>query len=40
MGYQIKQVNGHVEVFDTFGGFVFSADTFQEAENDLKDMAA
>ncbi|MDD3260660.1 MAG: hypothetical protein PHU79_01925 [Oscillospiraceae bacterium] len=40
MRYQIKNINGHVEVFDRCGRFLFSADTAQEAENDLKELAA
>ena len=40
MEYRIQNVNGHVEVFDGQGGFLFSADTRQEAENDLKELCA
>ena len=30
----MKTVNGHVEVYDRAGNFQFSADTFQEAEEE------
>lgn len=40
MRYQIKNIGGHVEVFDQAGGFVFSADTVQEARADLREMEA
>ena len=33
----MKWVNGHVEVFDAKGRFVFSADTEQEAREELED---
>ncbi len=36
MEYKLKVVNGHIEVFDLFGRFLFSADTEQEALLDLK----
>ncbi len=39
MEYTMKWVNGHVEVFDAKGRFVFSADTEQEARRDLRDIA-
>lgn len=29
--YSIHYVRGHIEVFDQYGSFVFSADTMQEA---------
>lgn len=35
MSYQMKTVNGHIEVLDAQGDFLFSADTVQEAWNDL-----
>lgn len=35
--YEFRYINGHVEVFDLFGGFVFSADTLKEALDDLKE---
>lgn len=40
MTYTIKSVGGHVEVFDYRGEFVFSADTRQEAMEDLRDLCA
>ena len=33
--YQIKSVHGHYEVLDAQGEFLFSADTEQEAWDDL-----
>lgn len=36
MEYRLKVVNGHIEVFDLFGRFLFSADTEQEALQDLR----
>ena len=39
MEYTMKWVNGHVEVFDAKGRFVFSADTEQEARRVLRDIA-
>ena len=38
MEYRVKGVNGHIEVYDNWGNFLFSADTYQEAESDLRDM--
>ena len=35
--YELKYVHGHIEVYDPLGRFLFSADTFQEAEEDLRD---
>lgn len=35
--YQIRWVQGHVEVYDWLGRFQFSADTEQEALRDLED---
>lgn len=35
--YQIRWVQGHVEVYDRLGRFQFSADTEQEALRDLED---
>lgn len=40
MSYTIKSVGGHVEVFDHRGEFVFSADTRQEAMEDLRELCA
>lgn len=37
----MKNVGGHIEVYDRAGRFLFSADTEQEAWNELEaDMAA
>lgn len=40
MNYRIKQARGHVEVFDMHGNFLFSADTEQEAVNELRKLEA
>lgn len=32
----IRYVNGHVEVYDAFGRFQFSADTESEARDDIR----
>lgn len=40
MEYVIKMVNGHVEVYDCAGNFQFSADTYQEAEHEIRDVLA
>lgn len=36
MDYRLQVVNGHVEVFDASGAFAFSADTMQEALEELR----
>ena len=40
MDYRIENRNGHVEVFDQWGNFIFSADTEQEAAQDLRELCA
>ena len=35
MNYEIKYVSGHIEVFDSKGNFLFSADTIQEASMEI-----
>ncbi len=40
MEYRIIVVNGHVEVLDRTGRFLFSADTEQEAQQDLRELFA
>ena len=35
MSYSILNVSGHVEVYDAFGRFMFSADTRSEAMQEL-----
>ncbi len=40
MKYEIRWVQGHVEVYDTWGNFRFSADTAREAEEELLQEAA
>lgn len=37
MEYQIEHRHGHVEVRDSAGSFMFSADTISEAMQELKD---
>ena len=38
--YTIEYVGGHVEVYDPRGNFCFSADTEQEALQDLEELFA
>lgn len=33
--YSIKNVNGHIQVYDVSGNFLFSADTEREAREEL-----
>lgn len=40
MQVQFRYVRGHVEVFDQFGVFLFSADTMGEAMEELQEDAA
>ena len=40
MGYKMIWVNGHVEVYDDFGRFCFSADSRREALEELEEAAA
>ena len=40
MEHEFRWVCGHVEVYDRAGNFQFSADTFQEAENELEESMA
>lgn len=35
MNYSIEYINGHIEVYDQSGAFLFSADTKQEAMEEL-----
>lgn len=39
MNYQFKYVNGHIEVFDDRGAFLFSADDWQEAQEEIENAA-
>lgn len=39
-GYRICRVAGHVEVYDGSGAFCFSADSTQEAMEELRALAA
>lgn len=36
MNYSLEYVNGHIEVYDQNGAFLFSADTKQEALEELE----
>lgn len=40
MEYEIRWVQGHVEVYDAWGNFRFSADNPREAEEELIQEAA
>ncbi len=37
--YKIRNVNGHVQVYDYRGNFLFSADTEREAREELEEYA-
>ena len=37
--YSIRNVNGHIQVYDLIGNFLFSADTEREAREELEDYA-
>lgn len=37
--YKIRNVNGHVQVYDHRGNFLFSADTEREAREELEAYA-
>lgn len=37
--YSIRNVGGHVQVYDPAGNFLFSADTEKEAREELEDYA-
>lgn len=37
--YAIRNVNGHIQVYSDNGVFLFSADTEQEAREELKNYA-
>ncbi len=38
--YSIRYVQGHVQVYDAKGKFLFSADTEREAREELEEYAA
>lgn len=40
MGYQIRNVFEHVEVYDAQGAFLFSADSHREALEELEGQEA
>lgn len=40
MNYTLKYVREHIEVYDQHGNFVFSADTQQEALDEISQLAA
>jgi len=37
--YSIRNVNGHIQVYDNCGNFLFSADTEREAREELMEYA-
>ncbi len=37
--YSMKHINGHIQVYDRQGRFLFSADTEREAREELEDYA-
>lgn len=37
--YSIKNINGHIQVYDMKGRFLFSADTEREAREEIKEHA-
>ena len=37
--YQLRNVQGHIQVYDRQGNFLFSADSEREATEELKDYA-
>jgi hypothetical protein len=38
MKYNIRHIRGHVEVFDSKGRFILSADNETEADRELREM--
>ena len=37
--FSMRNVNGHIQVYDTMGKFLFSADSEREAREELEDYA-
>ena len=37
--YQLRNIQGHIQVYDRQGNFLFSADSEREAREELKDYA-
>ena len=37
--FELRYVKGHVEVYDAYGRFCFSADTRSEAEEELRELS-
>lgn len=37
--YQLRNIQGHIQVYDWKGNFLFSADGEREAREELKDYA-
>ena len=37
--YQLRNIQGHIQVYDWKGKFLFSADSEREAREELKDYA-
>lgn len=38
--FEVRYVQGHVEVYDAAGRFCFSADTRTEAESEIEELLA
>ena len=38
--YSIRNVRGHIQVYDAKGNFLFSADSEREAREELREYAA
>ena len=36
--FELRYVRGHVEVYDASGAFCFSADTWSEAQEELREL--
>lgn len=39
MKYEIRATRGHYEIFDCFGNFLCSADSYKEALEDVKSFS-
>lgn len=37
--YQLRNIHGHIQVYDYKGNFLFSADSEREAREELEDYA-
>ncbi len=38
--FELRYIRGHIEVYDGYGRFCFSADTVAEAREEIRDMQA